>query len=87
MTRTVGPRPRIWLRREDFADLAETDSVLVQVRPTGSDSDYPAAFDIEVPVKWWMAQPYVTSRSWVDEGSYHFPRPTEEMLKFVRPPK
>lgn len=84
MTRTVGPRPRIWLRREDFTELGDSDVVLVQVRPTGDDVDYPEAFDIAVPVGWWMAQTYVTSRSWTEKGEYHFPRPTEELRRFIQ---
>ena len=87
MTRTVGPRPRIWFRWEDFEGLGDEDIVVVKVRPTGNDEDYPDPFDIAVPVRWWMEQRYVRSESWTKHGGYSFPRPTRRLIEFIREPQ
>jgi hypothetical protein len=80
-------RSRILLKVEDFHGLGEGDSVLLRVRPTGRDDDYPTAFDIEIPVKWWNAQPYVQSKSWMHGGGYSFPRPLQELAGFITDPR
>lgn len=80
-------RPRIWLKVEDLDGLGEDDSVLLRVRPTGKDEDYPTAFDIEIPVKWWNAQRYVQSKSWMLGGGYSFPRPLQKLARFITEPR
>jgi hypothetical protein len=80
-------RPRIWLRVEDFEGLGLGDSVLLRVRPTGRDDNYPTAFDIVIPVKWWHAQSYVHSKSWIHGGAYSFPYPLQKLAGFITEPR
>ncbi len=84
MIKIVGPRPRIELRVTDFFGLSNSDEILIQVRPTGNDSDYPKPFDIVISVSWWKSKSYVKTRSWKDEGVYNFPKLTCEMARFVK---
>jgi hypothetical protein len=69
---------------EDFDGLGEADVVRVKVRPTGNDADYPKPFDIEIPVRWWMSQTYVRTKSWRIEGAYNSPYPTQKLAGFIR---